>query len=86
MSKQIILVLLVLLLTTGCRKESLDVSVITGSKGDPALEVFYANCLAEPSHVPVVSHGGALAQPYKIRCIHNFDGWQSTASGEEQKP
>ena len=88
MSKQIILVLLalVLFLAAGCRKESRDVSAIIGSKGDPALEVFYANCLTKPNHVPVVSYGTFLGQPYKIKCIYNFNGWQSTASGEEQKP
>ena len=79
MSKQIILALLVLLLASGCRKESMDVSAITGNKGDPALEVFYANCLAKPNHAPVVSFGAALAQPYKIRCINNFDDWRSAA-------
>ena len=88
MSKQIILVLLalVLFLAAGCRKESMDVSAITGNKGDPALEVFYANCLAKPNHAPVVSFGAVLAQPYKIRCINNFDDWRSAAIKREQKP
>ena len=86
MSKQIILALLVLLLITGCRKESTGVSVITGSKGDPALEAFYANCLTKPNYVPVVSYATFLGQPYKIKGIYNFNGWRSTASGEEQKP